>query len=217
MAGYKTWASNDVPSSSDVNTYLMQQAVPRFSTVAARDAAITSPASGQLCATSDFNEIYLRNGPNTAWIGCVPRVVYKPATTSRTSSSLVADPDLHITLEASSKYVMDWAWQYQGATADDIHWTFTYSGSMAVDVFGIMHCDITATTANNSNKKLDAYASLSTTDGSGCVTGDVLGMFGSAYLATTTSGTYTLTWGSISGSGSVDLSYGSYMSLLKVG
>jgi len=48
MAGFKTWADPDILTAADVNGYLMQQVVPRFTSTTARSAAIASPATGQL-------------------------------------------------------------------------------------------------------------------------------------------------------------------------
>ena len=52
---YKIWASGDVLTASDVNTYLMQQAVTFFASSAARDAAITSPVEGMVAYLEDTN------------------------------------------------------------------------------------------------------------------------------------------------------------------
>ena len=50
MPGWKTWGS-EVLQASDVNDYLMGQAVPRFANTTARDAGITSPDEGQVSWT----------------------------------------------------------------------------------------------------------------------------------------------------------------------
>lgn len=47
-AGFKTFNAGSVLTASDVNTYLMQQAVMVFANEAARDAAITSPSEGMV-------------------------------------------------------------------------------------------------------------------------------------------------------------------------
>jgi hypothetical protein len=46
MAGLKVWNDPDILYSADINTYLMGQAIPRFASTAARDAAITAPVEG---------------------------------------------------------------------------------------------------------------------------------------------------------------------------
>ena len=45
-AGFKTFATGDVLTASDVNTYLMQQTVMCFADATARDAAISPSRSG---------------------------------------------------------------------------------------------------------------------------------------------------------------------------
>lgn len=65
MAGYKIWTFGEKLNSADVNGYLMGQAVPRFATAAARDAAITAPEEGGTCyLTSVGHMVY--NG--TKWV-----------------------------------------------------------------------------------------------------------------------------------------------------
>jgi hypothetical protein len=50
---YKNWNPNDVLTATDVNSYLMRQAVAQFPDYAAGVAAITSPAAGQTFATAN--------------------------------------------------------------------------------------------------------------------------------------------------------------------
>ena len=50
--GWKHWNIGDTLLSADVNNYFMSQAIPRFASTSARDAALTgadAPATGQLC------------------------------------------------------------------------------------------------------------------------------------------------------------------------
>lgn len=62
--GFKTFATGDVLSATDVNGYLMQ-GVLVFATTTARDAAITSPQAGQVALTKDTNTIWKYTG--SAW------------------------------------------------------------------------------------------------------------------------------------------------------
>ncbi len=43
-AGYRTFSAGEVLTAANVQTYLMDQAIPVFASSTARDAAITSPA-----------------------------------------------------------------------------------------------------------------------------------------------------------------------------
>jgi len=62
--GFKTFATGDVLSATDVNGYLMQ-GVLVFATTTARDTAITSPQAGQISLTKDTNTIWKYTG--SAW------------------------------------------------------------------------------------------------------------------------------------------------------
>ena len=63
--GFKTFATGDVLSASDVNGYLMQ-GVLVFASTTARDAAITSPQQGQVALTKDTNTIWKYTGSTWA-------------------------------------------------------------------------------------------------------------------------------------------------------
>ena len=63
--GFKTFATGDVLSASDVNGYLMQ-GVLVFASAAARDSAITSPQEGQFAFTKDTNGLWYYDG--AAWV-----------------------------------------------------------------------------------------------------------------------------------------------------
>ena len=65
-AGYRTFASGEVLTSVNVQTYLMDQAIPVFASATARDAAITSPSEGQHCFLSDTDALQYYTG--SAWI-----------------------------------------------------------------------------------------------------------------------------------------------------
>lgn len=66
MAGYKTWAADDVLAAADLNSYLMAQAVPQFASATTRSGAILSPAEGQLTYRADGDVFELWNG--SAWV-----------------------------------------------------------------------------------------------------------------------------------------------------
>lgn len=83
--------------------------------------AIPTWVPGEILVSSDVN----------TWF--VPKVVIKPATTGRASTTTLAnDPDLVFALAASASYAISGVIFYDGATASasDIKWTFTVpSGS----------------------------------------------------------------------------------------
>lgn len=65
-AGYKSFASGDILTASDVNTYLMQQTVMVFADAAARTAAIAAPSEGMMSYLKDTNKTYRYDG--SSWL-----------------------------------------------------------------------------------------------------------------------------------------------------
>jgi len=65
-AGYRTFSAGEVLTAANVQTYLMDQAIPVFADATARDAAITSPAEGQHCFLSDTDALQYYTG--SAWV-----------------------------------------------------------------------------------------------------------------------------------------------------
>jgi len=63
--GFKTFATGDVLTASDVNGYLMQ-GIWVFASTAARDAAVTAPAEGNFAFTKDTNSLWYYDG--AAWV-----------------------------------------------------------------------------------------------------------------------------------------------------
>ena len=64
-AGYKVFVDGDVLTATQVNTYLMEQAVMVFASSTARDAAITSPSEGMIVYLADINQLSVYTG--SAW------------------------------------------------------------------------------------------------------------------------------------------------------
>jgi hypothetical protein len=65
-AGFRTFAVGEVLTATNVNTYLMQQAVMVFATSAARSSALsTNVSEGMVSYLTDSNSLWYYNG--TAW------------------------------------------------------------------------------------------------------------------------------------------------------
>jgi hypothetical protein len=64
-AGFKTWATGDVLTATDVNEYLMQ-GVWVFASAAARSSAVTSPQEGNMSFLKDTNSLEYYSG--SAWV-----------------------------------------------------------------------------------------------------------------------------------------------------
>ena len=65
-AGYRTFSAGEVLTAANVQTYLMDQAIPVFASSTARDAAITSPSEGQHCFLKDTDALQYYTG--SAWV-----------------------------------------------------------------------------------------------------------------------------------------------------
>jgi hypothetical protein len=68
-AGYRTFASGEVLTSTNAQTYWMDQVVAKFADATARDAAITSPTAGQHCYLVDVGETQSYTGSSWAQLG----------------------------------------------------------------------------------------------------------------------------------------------------
>jgi hypothetical protein len=64
-AGKKTFVAGDVLTASDVNSYLMDQAVMRFATASARSAALPTPSEGMMAYLDSTNQVEVYDG--AAW------------------------------------------------------------------------------------------------------------------------------------------------------
>ena len=66
-AGKKTFVAGDVLTASDVNSYLMDQAVMRFSSSATRATALPSPSEGMMSYLDSTNAVEVYDG--ASWTG----------------------------------------------------------------------------------------------------------------------------------------------------
>lgn len=65
-AGFKTFASGEVLTATNVNTYLMQQTIMVFANATARNTAIASPSEGMFVYLADTNALQFYDG--AAWV-----------------------------------------------------------------------------------------------------------------------------------------------------
>lgn len=64
-SGYRSFSTNEVLTSSNVQNYLMDQSVMKFADAAARTAAVTAPVEGMVSYTANNDQIFVYNG--SAW------------------------------------------------------------------------------------------------------------------------------------------------------
>ena len=68
-SGFKTFATGEVLTASDVNNYLMEQSICVFADATARDAGITSPEDGQFVFLTGTSTLQFYNSGWTNFIG----------------------------------------------------------------------------------------------------------------------------------------------------
>lgn len=98
--------------------------VSRFTTLAARDAAIGEPAFGQVCSVSDTEEIYYWNGG--AWVSLTPRVKFLPSHFVFSNTTFTDVPDMFFTVEANSFYYMHFLFRLNVVETQDAKFAFTF-------------------------------------------------------------------------------------------
>lgn len=133
--GFKTWATGDVLTATDVNSYLMQ-GVWVFADAAARSAAVTSPQEGNFSYLKDTNKLYYYTG--SAWA--------EADTTGIPASAFTAKGDLlvgtgsgtydDLTVGGTNGHVLT----VDSSTSTGLKWAAASSGGMTL---------ISTTTANN--------------------------------------------------------------------
>lgn len=218
MAGWKQWQIGDAWTAADANSYLSHQVVPRFTTVANRDSAISSPTVGQMAWCDDMKELYIRSAATSTWVSAIPRTYVKPSDTSRASTTTFsADPFFTgIPLEASSYYVAKMCFFLDGDSAGDFKQSATYTGTLTTNSLNAIFADTSNTATNNTNLHLDSITWLA-----GCFVGTFTGnqsiLFGTSRLSVSTAGNFGIQWAQ--GSSNVTatiLRAGSFISLRKV-
>lgn len=76
----------------------------RFSTLSARNTAITAPIEGQLCYVTETRELYIYDSVGSVWISAKPRVVRKLVSEDRTNDTYAVDNRFVFSAEAFSAY-----------------------------------------------------------------------------------------------------------------
>jgi len=188
--------------------------LPRFSTTAGRDAAISAPTFGQFASVSGTQEVYKYNG--TAWVSACPRWIVKPIDEPiNLNATGQLDDHLLFSMEANSAYVANFFLGIfsTSATPDiKMDWTIPAGGTRRAHFVGLPE---SATTNTNAVKMLwdDAtQPSFATTNGFIC-------MQAYCYFTTgVTAGNANLRWAqNVSDAAFTTVGAGSRIEVWKVG
>lgn len=138
-AGFKTWATGDVLTATDVNEYLMQ-GVWVFASAAARSSAVTSPQEGNMSFLKDTNSLEYYSG--SAWVavdtGASPLTTKGDLYTySTTNTRLGVGTNGHVlTADSAETTGLKWAAPSSGALTKIAKTTFSGATSASFnDVF----------------------------------------------------------------------------------
>lgn len=99
--GFKTFATGDILTSTDVNGYLMQ-GVWTFADAAARDAAVTSPQEGNICYLKSTDAVMTYSGSAWVAVGGTPALVGCSATRTNVSTAMTANTAFAVALTAEN-------------------------------------------------------------------------------------------------------------------
>jgi hypothetical protein len=124
-AGFKTFSAGEVLLATEVNTYLMQQAVMVFGSSAVRATAIPTPSEGMLAYLTDTNAVEKYTG--AAWESIAaadPNMVTTNGTQTLTNKTLTSPV-------VSGLYLSDSSIVLEGSSPDDFETTLTVTNPTA--------------------------------------------------------------------------------------
>ncbi len=164
MTGFHTYEDDELVDADTLNGYVRDQVVSIFTSTAARDAAITSPVDGQLASVATGAAtpvLYQWDGSTSAWVtvgGSPSPLSYAFVNNTHTlasTTSVSADADLQLTLEANKTYLVD-AWLLCNADTNDavnIRVAWSWTGDNALTGQG-RFCDGPAPTIPSTDQAL---------------------------------------------------------------
>jgi hypothetical protein len=155
---------------------------------------------GQVLAAADVNN----------WM--VPVAVVKMGDTSRTSTTVTADPELAVTIPGAGSYAFRMYINYEGGTggAADMQFVMNSVGSIRFQCLGI---NASAGTIDPSTTRVGGTAITCLTSGAGALKA----VTAAGSLVTGTSGTVTFSWAQNSSSGTATIVHaGSWMTFRRL-
>lgn len=106
-AGFKTFATGDVLTASDVNTYLMQQTVMCFADATARDAAISSPTDGMMCFLTGSSALQYNDGSSWTTIDLQGDITGVTAGTNISGGGTTGTVTVNLSIDAAVAFGTD--------------------------------------------------------------------------------------------------------------
>jgi len=174
---------------NSIDTYC----IPRFTTTALRDAAITAPVEGMLCMLGNTLPALMRHS-GSAWVYAEEKQFGLMTSNVTHSTTTPANlPGMALTLEGNAVYAVETIVTIDGnvdASAVDYLITFTYSGTLTQNptVYAVTS-SVASTTPNTKNVGMAAGTTLTFTVGASSAPEPMLLKW---IFTTTTSG--TLQW-----------------------
>lgn len=86
-AGYRSFSDGAVLTATQVQTFLMDQAVMVFAGTAARGSALPTPSEGMICYLQDTDAVQVYNGSSWSTLGQAPAVLSSPSATGTYTAS----------------------------------------------------------------------------------------------------------------------------------
>ena len=160
-SGFRTFAYQEVLTSSNVQNYLMDQAVTVFAGTAARGSAITSPETGMVSYRTDGTADSKREGfefyDGSGWVRMIPAAstsavatVNTEQSTTSTSYTDLATSGPSVTLTTGTKALVFITASSYNNTADRQNYvSFAVSGASTVavsDDWALLHKGVTSIT-----------------------------------------------------------------------
>lgn len=99
-SGFRTFATSEVLTASNVQNYLMDQAVMSFASSGARSIAISAPEEGMLAYLRDDDTLYSYNG--TVWVPASSLVPHTSTTNPTAHTSATTTSTTYVNLPGST-------------------------------------------------------------------------------------------------------------------
>lgn len=211
---YKAWTAGELLTSADVNGYLMNQSV----IVCTSGTRPGSPVDGMVIFETDTRRYMTYSSPATAWAlldNNEQLFARKTGTQSVTSSTtLVTDTALSVTVQANATYQVVVVLNYGGAAAGDIKVLVRCPTSASFTGFASA---LITTAASQQDTQVAPYTENASVGWGALGSGSQYGRIEGVAVIASTAGTMSIEWAqNTSSSTSTQVFAGSYLMLTRV-